>query len=411
MDPSLFTVGILALLLLEDEDAVSARNRRRRERWKALSWRERDERIRSIPRNSLHHPALSPWMKAYLSKEDRALITYTGLNFEAFERLHAPFAELFHAYTPFTEDGTIQRLDPNQKRGRRRIITSHACMGFVLMWTQTTSQYWALSPVFGIGGTSCGIWLRFGKRLLCSVLGERDDAVIRLPNAEKITLYIQAIATKHPALHNVIYVGDGLKIPLQKAGDDLTQEAFYNGWKSSHFITNVFVFAPDGTIVMAVINCPGTMHDSELASIGSPSIYSQLDLMYEKYGVKCVMDSAFATAGRESIIKSKKRETIATSANSNEEYEVMMQALSCRQSAEWGMRALQGAFRRLKATWPYEERDERFWGLSVIVHLYNYAANNMDLNQVRRVYWSEIYGEGNTTAVGTTEANETMEAI
>jgi hypothetical protein len=46
------------------------------------------------------------------------------------------------------------------------------------------------------------------------------------------------------------------------------------------------------------------------------------------------------------------------------------------------MRALQGSMPRLKARWSYEERDERLVGLTMLVLLYNYKANNMDLNQI-----------------------------
>ena len=67
---------------------------------------------------------------------------------------------------------------------------------------------------------------------------------------EKVEQYRAAIVAKHPALKNVVTVGDGLKILLQKAGEDITQEAFYNGWKSDHYITNLFVFAPDSTIIV-----------------------------------------------------------------------------------------------------------------------------------------------------------------
>ena len=168
------------------------------------------------------------------------------------------------------------------------------------------------------------------------------------------------------------YVGDGLKILLEKTGDDMKQESFYNRWKSSHYITNLLIFAPDGTIVMAVLNCPGAMHDSKLATFGSPSVYTCIDDLYDEYGAVCIMDSAFAVSTRPSIIKSKKRETIASSARDNEEYHCLMAALSIRQLAEWGMRALQGAFARLKATWPYEENDERFWGLTLIAYIYIY---------------------------------------
>ena len=96
--------------------------------------------------------------------------------------------------------------------------------------------------------------------------------------------------------------------------------------------------------------------------------------------------------GKESIIKSTTKERISTTAENAHEYEMLCAATSIRQAAECGMRALQASFSRLKATWPYEEKDERLWGLTLIVYLYNFAANNMDLNQIRQVYWKELYG-------------------
>eukprot|EP00977_Amphora_coffeiformis_P026502 scaffold27240_cov154-Amphora_coffeaeformis.AAC.1 len=59
------------------------------------------------------------------------------------------------------------------------------------------------------------------------------------------------------------------------------------------------------------------------------------------------------------------------------------------------MRALQGAFPRLKTRWPYEERGERDIGLTLIALLYNYQASCMRLNQIRNVYWQN----NNSTSV------------
>jgi len=42
-----------------------------------------------------------------------------------------------------------------------------------------------------------------------------------------------------------------------------------------HYVTNLLVFAPDGTIIGdCVLNCPGSMHDSELAYFGG--VYDRL---------------------------------------------------------------------------------------------------------------------------------------
>ena len=41
--------------------------------------------------------------------------------------------------------------------------------------------------------------------------------------------------------------------------------AYYNSWKSYCSVTNVLVFAPDGCIIWARYNLPGSYHDSRLA--------------------------------------------------------------------------------------------------------------------------------------------------
>ena len=61
-------------------------------------------------------------------------------------------------------------------------------------------------------------------------------------------------------------------------------------------------------------------------------------------------------------------------------------ATSVRQSSEWGMRALQGAFPRLKDTIPYDERGESKLLLQLVVLMYNYRTSKIGLNQIRSVY-------------------------
>ena len=89
---------IVCLILTQEEKETEAGhdyNQKRRERWAAMSEVEKDERTRSIPRHSLPQPHKSHWNIAYNSNSQRALITLTGLNREAFDRLHKEFAPLF----------------------------------------------------------------------------------------------------------------------------------------------------------------------------------------------------------------------------------------------------------------------------------------------------------------------------
>jgi hypothetical protein len=93
------------------------------------------------------------------------------------------------------------------------------------------------------------------------------------------------------------------------------------------------------------------MHDSELALMGNPSIYQKLDQLFGQYGTKCVMDSAFSKRDRQSIIKSVQRDAVCITADNVEQALSLEDAKSVRQSAEWGLRALQGSMPRLKARW------------------------------------------------------------
>ena len=68
------------------------------------------------------------------------------------------------------------------------------------------------------------------------------------------------------------------------------------------------------------------------------------------------------------------------------EREIAREATAARQSAEWGMRALQSSFPRLRDRLMYESRGERRLILLSIVYLFNYRTANVGLNQLLTVY-------------------------
>ena len=406
--------SMLALGHYWDEytDFMCAKNRKRRERYAQLSEEDRTRRARKVPRMATLQPCESPWALLYASDNVQGFITVTGLDPTCFRALLANFKALFDSHTPYAKyDGNIRRVSPDrERRGRPRKITAHACLGLTLYWTRTTCYYWTIAGFFGLTASPCELWLRFGKRMLLQVLRNREDAKIRMPNEETLGQYLGSINLAYNKLTNVAYVGDGLKILIEKSGDNVKQNAFYNGWKCDHFVTNLFIFAPDGTIIAAILNCPGSLHDSDLAKMGVPSIYQKLEDHYNKYGARCVMDSAFAAKNHPCIIKSIPRDRIGYVTQSEEEARIFEQALSARQAAEWGMRALQGSMPRLKARWHYEEKDERLVGLTMITHLHNFKANNMDLNQIRSVYWNP-YQAAAAVSQETNETNDDIVAV
>ena len=130
-------------------------------------------------------------------------------------------------------------------------------------------------------------------QILVAILRADPKSEVQMPDAAEIALFKEAIAAKHSLLVDCYCMVDGLKLYLQQSGDSVIQSHFYNGWKHDHFVTNIFAFEPNGSIIACTLNAPGTWHDSTLAHWGS--MYSKLQKCWEEHHGKVLMDSAFAS--------------------------------------------------------------------------------------------------------------------
>ena len=219
--------------------------------------------------------------------------------------------------------------------GRRRLLDAEGCLGLVLCWSRTRGAEWSLAVAFGLTGTRVSVYLRLGMRILVTILKADPKSDVRMPDAAEIAMFKEAIVAKHSLLVDCYCMVDGLKLYLQQSGDSVIQSRFYNGWKHDHFVTNIFAFAPNGSIIACTLNAPGTWHDSTLAHWES---------MYSKP----------------------------------------------QQAAEWGMRGLQGSFPRLKDRIIYEENGERAIILKFITLLYNYRVRTVGINQILNYYMPSL---------------------
>ena len=273
---------ILMIMLLVAAEADNDEQEKRRTFRSKLTLEGRRRRDRRLPRASLRSPRFSPWSFLYASGNDQALITATGLDHKSFSDLKALFEPLYDRYV-LTCEGEIRVR--TKKGGRQRMLDCAACLGLALMWTRTRGSEWILSSQFGLTGTPISVWVRFTMRLLVSVLYKNEIAAVRMPSLEEIEEFKHAVHYRHSLLEDVYCVADGLKLYLQQAGDAVIQSRFYNGWTHDHYIGNIFVFAPNGTVIAAVLNAPGSMHDSCIADFGF--LYDKLQVI-----LICVVESA-----------------------------------------------------------------------------------------------------------------------
>jgi hypothetical protein len=172
----------------------------------------------------------------------------TGFDGVSFASLLQKFAPLFDEYTPFNTSHILLKQDP-LKGGRPRKVRPEDCLGLVLVWTLTRGALTALQLIFGMTCSNLCVYLRFGHRVIVEALKSDSLAKIAIPSNEEIASYKEAVGAIYPLLSDVWSTMDGLKLYLQQSGNTEIQARFYNGWTHGHYVTSVFVFCPDGTIL------------------------------------------------------------------------------------------------------------------------------------------------------------------
>ena len=181
-------------------------------------------------------------------------------------------------------------------------------------------------------------------------------------------------------LENVWCTMDGLKLMIECSSNEDEQNNYYNGWTSHHYVNSVLAFCPDGTIRICCYNIPGSVHDSTIADIGG--IYRKLEAVYEECKGMCTVDSAFARNNHPFLIKSGKQNVDLNRMLRH----IRKQATAMRQSAEWGMRAFQSSFSRVKDRIQWEVFGKRRNMLKMMILLFHFHTDMVGINQILNFY-------------------------
>ena len=153
-----------------------------------------------------------------------------------------------------------------------------------------------------------------------------------------------------------------------------------------------------GEIIACRTNCPGSWHDSRVAE----GIYEKLE--HETPDGFCVVaDSAFPQ-GHDRIagkirVPLKAGQPLPTNlAQRRRLLDLSRSVLSYRQTAEWGMRELQGSFGRLRIPLGIEDMEKRADLIETCFRLHNLRARVVGINHIKNVY-VPIWCEGTSDRV------------
>jgi DDE superfamily endonuclease len=362
----------------------------------SLQDQARRKRTGQIRRVSLRMPNRSPFRYLFNSFKDDALITLCGFNHKTFNDLLVLFTPYYDNYTPYTDNFTgvfhLKRTAytrNNKKKGRPRLMNATDALALYLAWTRTRGSHKTLQLIFGLTSCPLSMHLRFARRIIVKILLRHPDAHVKMPTTTEVGLFASAINEKYPSLRDVWGAMDGLKLYIERSGNEREQNMFFNGWTHDHYVTSLFLFSPDGRIRASFLNCPGAWHDSTLALMSG--IYDKIDEVYARDRMRVVVDSAFSKESRDSLLKSHQNNIdrmgrVRTTARQ------FADATSVRQLSEWGMAGLQRSFPRLKERLAYEEQGERKLILTSIVLLYNFRASTVGYNQIKSTYMQQSLG-------------------
>jgi hypothetical protein len=348
----------------------------------------RRRRDRRYPRAALKFYKDSPFKYLYTSKNDQALLNACGVDHEEFTNLLNVFGPYFQKYTYDQHTGRIKVV--TTKRGRPRSLDAIGCLGLVLFWYRTKGAAGrTICLVFGITNTPLDRWLLFGKLLLFESLKHYKPTI---PSERRVQSYIDALGTKYPHAKDVGFACDGAKFNIQKPPGDIEQSKYYNGWTRGHYISCIFVFAPDGTIPITVLNAPGSLHDSAVAFYGG--VYDELQELYNKFGVRTVVDSAFKIGEGNFLLKSAQTDPdVEEGQDPIPAVLANRDATSIRQLAEWGMHQIRCKFPRMDDTIRYEEKGLRRLDLSLMIRLYNHQCETIGMNQILNTFMLQVSKE------------------
>ena len=192
----------------------------------------------------------TPWTHLYTNYEDRAFVTTMGIDTSAFRAiLGAGFGHLWYSLPIHRQDTHRMGLP----RAGGRSLDAEGGLGLVLHWLSSTMRQLSLQQIFALVPSTVSRYLRFALSILLRVLRQMPSATIAWPHGDEFVELSSYVSIRHPLLHGVFGSIDGLNLPCQVSGNIEMENATYNGWLHSHFVSSVIVFSSKGSCQRAFL--------------------------------------------------------------------------------------------------------------------------------------------------------------
>jgi hypothetical protein len=331
----------------------------------------RQRRRTKLSRSAIQSPKLAGWEHLLNFGNDDSFLNVTGMSRHAFMEMEKI---LF---------STPEEQRPN---GRPLSLNRRGQLGLLLFYIGSMMAEKHLCLLFGITPSCCNRFIADMMDLVKKRLRTDDRAKVEFPNEEKMEEWYQLTKAREPGMYSkVIGFMDGVQLHSSCSSEPNDQNAYYNGYGMDTFTTNVFAFSPTGKIFLAFMNFPGSWNDARVTA--NHTQYLQSKLFPKGFSI-CVDQGFKRTQEMRDILVGPINPKTAKKLSRVLRPTLLAEAarlVSLRQASEWGMRALQGSFPRLKMRLSADPAKRKAL-LNVVVLVSNFRTVEVGLNQIATVF-------------------------
>lgn len=210
------------------------------------------KKIRKWKHHSISLEAINPisqtdWMYVWKNANNESFLSITSLSRDSFAVV---LKEFKRHYQPLAGPG---------RRGRPpKLIFAHQMLGCLLVWYTDTMELKTLCQMFGISISTTSRVILLSEIILNKTLLNLQEAKVSWPTFDEQRTWSELVQRKKKLIERRWGFIDGKNYRVQASSDTEEQNAFYNGWVHTVFVTGAICFGVDGTIVWYRHNYPGS---------------------------------------------------------------------------------------------------------------------------------------------------------
>ena len=114
--------------------------------------------------------------------------------------------------------------------------------------------------IFALIPVTTSRYINLSLSILLVVLHNLENAWIQWPWGDEFTQLNDLVHEHHPLLDGAFRMLNGLNLPVQKSSDQEIENATYNSWLHSHFVSSVLAFSASGRLLNTSYAFADTSH-------------------------------------------------------------------------------------------------------------------------------------------------------